>query len=398
MNLFLETIVSNIEYQIELRVESLVQELNNQLDKSVTKNREEILEFNNDFSVGYLYFNYYKNIKLMSEISCCDTIFKLVELKNKNILLQSVNGSIYILHFKSSIIELKIKNNMTSSTFYSLLEHSSGKIVVTFGDLIQIWNSSLTECLISYKHSRIILSIQETHNGNIISISIFGTIDIFNNDLTLIEKVFNYSSSLLYKKEFIQVNNEYIVVYSDCDWTQIKVFNIQDETVICLIGHTELVTHIMLSKMGYIVSVSRDETIKLWNVKTSKCVKTFTGNYGSTFSIIETKNNYIVTGSYKKLKMWNMKSDNISCENVIDIHKLDPNMVEQTHYCPIINLLESRYSDIICQTTDAFYIINIEKKLMIFKYIYTNYCKCQIIESEDMKILLCDNDKLKFYY
>jgi hypothetical protein len=92
--------------------------------------------------------------------------------------------------------------------------------------------------------------MRETYSGNIISISIGGTIDIFSSDLTAIEKVFNSFSSLQYKKEFIQVNNEYIVVYSDYDWTQIKVLSIDDGTETFLKGHTELVTHIILSKTG----------------------------------------------------------------------------------------------------------------------------------------------------
>ncbi len=151
--------------------------------------------------------------------------------------------------------------------------------------------------------------------------------------------------------------------------------------------------------------VARDETIKLWNIKTLECVKTFTGNSEGTFSIIETKNNYLISGGYKKLKMWNMKCDNSSSfETVINIQTLDPTP-DQTN-CSITNLLESRYGDIICQTTNMFYIINIEKKLMIFKYIIPNDCKIvrfqtnskQIIETEDMKIILCENDKLKFYH
>jgi hypothetical protein len=132
MNGFFETILSNIEYQIELKVESLVQELDNELNRSVTKKHEGIREFNKDFCVGYLYFNYYKNIEFMSEITCDERIIRLFELKNKDILLHSDSGSIYILPFKSSIIGLKIVNNMTSSTFYSLLEHRSGKVVATF--------------------------------------------------------------------------------------------------------------------------------------------------------------------------------------------------------------------------------------------------------------------------
>jgi len=85
-------------------------------------------------------------------------------------------------------------------------------------------------------------------------------------------------------------------------------------------GHHDSVKSVAISSDNkYIVSASADKTIKIWNLKTGKLIKTLKGHIGSVNSIaISSDNKYIVSGSGARytfsnnndptIKIWNLKT------------------------------------------------------------------------------------------
>jgi WD40 repeat protein len=60
----------------------------------------------------------------------------------------------------------------------------------------------------------------------------------------------------------------------------------------------------------FIISGSGDETLKLWDVQTGECLKTFKGHSGCVFSVsFSNDNNFIISGSQDKtLKLWDVQA------------------------------------------------------------------------------------------
>ncbi|MGM9847095.1 MAG: hypothetical protein ACI31F_03990 [Muribaculaceae bacterium] len=86
-------------------------------------------------------------------------------------------------------------------------------------------------------------------------------------------------------------------------------------------GHTEDVSSVAFSPDGnYIASGSWDKTIKLWNVATGECIKTFEGHAGSVYSVaFSPDGKYIASGSSDNtLKLWNVKTG--ECVRTFDEH------------------------------------------------------------------------------
>ena len=76
-------------------------------------------------------------------------------------------------------------------------------------------------------------------------------------------------------------------------------------------GHSSGVDTVTISPNGkYIISGSRDSTIKIWDIKTEKCLKTLEGHKYSVNSVaISPNGKYIVSGSSDStIKIWNIKT------------------------------------------------------------------------------------------
>ena len=76
-------------------------------------------------------------------------------------------------------------------------------------------------------------------------------------------------------------------------------------------GHSYSVTSVAISSDNkYIVSGSRDNTIKIWNLESGQEIKTLAGHNGSVRSVaISSDSKYIVSGSDDNtIKIWNLES------------------------------------------------------------------------------------------
>jgi WD40 repeat protein len=67
-----------------------------------------------------------------------------------------------------------------------------------------------------------------------------------------------------------------------------------------------------LNDNRFIISGSSDKTLKLWNLITGKCVRTFQGHINSVTSVdISNDDKFVISaesGDYDSLKLWNLST------------------------------------------------------------------------------------------
>ena len=76
-------------------------------------------------------------------------------------------------------------------------------------------------------------------------------------------------------------------------------------------SHSKYITSIAISPNGkYVVSGSRDNSIKIWDIETSTCLNTLENHSDFVSSVaISPDGKYIVSGSYDKtIKIWDIKT------------------------------------------------------------------------------------------
>jgi WD40 repeat protein len=104
----------------------------------------------------------------------------------------------------------------------------------------------------------------------------------------------------------------------------LKLFQYQDlykslgkkQTI--LKGHQNRVCTLALLPNGDLISGSSDETLKIWSIKTFKCIRTLIGHEDPVLSIAITKDFKIISCSESQIKIWNIKN-NYACINTVHL-------------------------------------------------------------------------------
>ncbi len=106
--------------------------------------------------------------------------------------------------------------------------------------------------------------------------------------------------------ELLQKKTQIIISVSDDN--TVKIWDTADGSVIhTLKGHTRSITHVALSPDGLrIVSGSRDETIKIWDAVNGSLLRTLTGHTGEVLNVIYSPDSLrIVSGGWDStIKIW----------------------------------------------------------------------------------------------
>ncbi|KAL6651621.1 hypothetical protein ACP70R_010546 [Stipagrostis hirtigluma subsp. patula] len=100
------------------------------------------------------------------------------------------------------------------------------------------------------------------------------------------------------------------------------VFGFRDKPVCSLLGHAADVLDLSWSKSQYLLSSSMDKTVKLWDITTSTCLKTFSHtDYVTCIQFNPVDDNFFISGSLdEKVRIWNVRDRKIEDWN--DLHEM----------------------------------------------------------------------------
>uniref|UniRef100_A0ACD5Y9U0 Uncharacterized protein n=1 Tax=Avena sativa TaxID=4498 RepID=A0ACD5Y9U0_AVESA len=100
------------------------------------------------------------------------------------------------------------------------------------------------------------------------------------------------------------------------------VFGFRDKPVSSLLGHTADVLDLSWSKSQYLLSSSMDKTVRLWDITSSTCLKTFSHtDYVTCIQFNPVDDNFFISGSLdEKVRIWNVQDRKIEDWN--DLHEM----------------------------------------------------------------------------
>lgn len=189
-------------------------------------------------------------------------------------------------------------------------------------------------------------SYQSKTLKDIFDIKFFGDLYLATcgSSIVIIYEVNKDNHSLLIKLSYCDqdCNEEYYCLeYSECNNTLplilvagkngiIKGINcVNHELEIILIGHGNSINDLRIHPVddGLLLSASKDESIRLWNLRTSVCIAIFAGiagHRGEVFSIDvhQEGNCFVSAGQDKTIKIWNLEDPQIS--HAIDLSYTEP--------------------------------------------------------------------------
>jgi WD40 repeat protein len=111
--------------------------------------------------------------------------------------------------------------------------------------------------------------------------------------------------------------------YPDLETTRSCLEFDTNECVTTLEGHSDHVNSVSLSRWGTLVSGSRNETIRVWNLDTNECVTTLKGHSDKVISVSLSRDGItLVSGSDDEtIRVWNL--DTNECVNTLKGHTLE---------------------------------------------------------------------------
>ncbi|XP_044968477.1 WD repeat-containing protein 44-like [Hordeum vulgare subsp. vulgare] len=100
------------------------------------------------------------------------------------------------------------------------------------------------------------------------------------------------------------------------------VFGFRDKPFCSLLGHAADVLDLSWSKSQYLLSSSMDKTVRLWDITSSTCLKTFSHtDYVTCIQFNPVDDNFFISGSLdEKVRIWNVRDRKIEDWN--DLHEM----------------------------------------------------------------------------
>ncbi len=252
------------------------------------------------------------------------------------------SGILHVEDLSRGKINHKIKND---DEIEAISFTSDGKeiIIVSSDGEIEVWNAEsgkklkcLNEKLNIDKFTRIGFS----KNGRYLICSYYlgkkkYTINIL--DLESKKMVTSFESDSGYGKLEVCPKGKYIVL---ANGRKIKILNMEGVLQKILIGHDELVTDWSFSPDGNVLaSASKDKNLRIWDVKSGKCLYILDGHKNSITSIAFSRDGKLLASGDSKgcIRIW--ETDNYKC---IDFLGNTPDRLQP--HVPKSNLWQS-YSD-----------------------------------------------------
>ena len=256
---------------------------------SIEQNNEN-LYYQSFYSLKFLQtFKFFESKKSINEIM--DFISNLLD---QNLLkLNEIGGKLIIYFDENTKLILSKKENLSKETNEIKIE-----------ELIQI-NSIQS-------HSSWIRSLSIFPSGNIISVSNDQSINIYDNNLKIIQIILKAHDHIIYNV-CVKDNNNFVTCSLDENIkTWIKKNSNEKFTLNQIIynAHSGWIYKVIYSLKGNLISCSFDETIKIWEENNNKyqSISIFKhSNEISSILLLEDKN-ILISSSLDGTKLWNFNN------------------------------------------------------------------------------------------
>ena len=351
-----------------------------------------------DILINQIEFLKNKNEKLEEKIKSLNERNEIIEekisnieseknFKNKSIMSISINGEMLP---QSNIVKLNEIENKLNKIEY--LNDSNSKS-------IQLTNCNLKQINSIYPHYDSIKVLSKFPSGKLISVSNDKYINIYDNNLNIIQSITNAHDDFINDVD-IKDENNFVTCSSDKSikiW--IKKFykgyvhksylfslyqNIKD-------AHNDKITKVIYCLNGNIISCSWDKTIKIWEEnKDNKfnCIQILKHSKWISSILLLNDKNLLISSGKDGTKFWNLI--NYKCINHI-----------QETYCENNNSLKRLDEDriIIGGNEDGIMkIISLKEKIIIKRI--KNEFKClgiYVIDDKGILLIGGENKKIKIY-
>jgi WD40 repeat protein len=231
---------------------------------------------------------------------------------------------------------------------------------VSVDKTIKVWNISKYYCTLTLQNENTIDTIVALPNGNIISCSENGNLEIWDSNFKIIQNIdlnMKLGFLLLLPSNCLACttyDNNWKILILDCDngYKCIKYLNEHSAYVISLVnlsrnkfasgsrdktiriwdalddykcvkilvGHDNVVSALLfVDKDNLLISGSFDKTIKLWSISDYQCLKTIKAHNFGIKCLVLLPGGYVASSSQVRdntIKLWNLK--NLECVNVIE--------------------------------------------------------------------------------
>ncbi len=194
--------------------------------------------------------------------------------------------------------------------FCVIFNNSNNSIISSWhnGDIV-IWDSRDGSYLSILKgHTATVRSMQISKSNKIlVSSSDDGHVRVWDLASGVCTKNFNYNSRRI---SHIALSPDNSMIAID-DYNNIKLIDIDGNIIGCLEGHRDWIYSIDFSYDGnFLVSGSKDNKVKIWNILSKQCISTLEGHTGTVHAVkFISESNDFASGSFdKSLRFWNMES------------------------------------------------------------------------------------------
>jgi WD40 repeat protein len=254
-------------------------------------------------------------------------VWPLLQLKDGRLASGSCDNSIRIWdkteNYKTTHI-LKGHSNFVKV----LIQLTDGKIASGSGDgTIRIWNLKDFKCEnIIDGHTCAIYSLIHLPSYKLVSVSNDKSIRVWDTKhnfkcLQVLEDKDSFVFSIAALKDG--------KIATGSGDSLIQIWELKDQLKCShsLDGHSDLVTCIIQLRDGRLASGSRDKTIRLWDYGTLKCINVFK-QYNAVYSLIQLRDGRLASGIDNTIRLWDPK-ENFKCTNTIEGHQGSVNSLVQ---------------------------------------------------------------------
>jgi len=302
-----------------------------------------IFKIENDFKIYESSFSLKKLKELFSKNYLMNEMidYLLNCIENNKISIEEKEKYLQLSILSKYNLKIKEKNKLSEEIIEKLikeikkLKEENQKLELRIQNIekekinIQLTHCNLKEINSIKAHNDSIESLAQFPSGNIISVSKDNIINIYDNNLNIIQNFSNiYDDSFDDDKiRYVSIKDENNFVTGSKKYIRIWIKkkskeNLKNENIFKLNqkinAHDDLINKIIYCLNGNIISCSEDKKIKIWeedNDNIYKCIKILTLNYSIISILLLEDKNILISSGGNQIILWNLKLNN--SQNII---------------------------------------------------------------------------------